>query len=273
MELAAIELYRATLDDRAADLPHREPYDYLEPAATWANAYMSAHTAGQDTLNLYDVAALAHYDLYRVMVATGNTKNLQTNASNLLNDLRDQLRLGSRLGRKGPLGLADPAGASDTVPHALGYAAEARLYDAIAPSATAFEPFARTQLDWVLGANPWGSSFVVGAGRDFPRCLAHQVANLSGSLNGTGPVLTGAVVDGPTAPADIGPLGAPDGYRRCPARGTPYRSLDGHGFRYLDDVRSSSTSEPASDFTALSLLAFAQEAAGAPRAAPLAIPG
>ena len=49
-------------------------------------------------------------------------------------------------------------------------------------------------------------------------------------------------------------------------------SLDGRGFRYLDDVRSSSTSEPADDITALSLLAFAQEAAGLPRAAPLTIP-
>ena len=55
----------------------------------------------------------------------------------------------------------------------------------------------------------------------------------------------------------IGSLGAPSGYRPCQARADLYRSLDSHGFRYLDDVRSSSTSEPADDFTALSLVAFA----------------
>jgi endoglucanase len=271
MELAAIELYLATLYIRTPDLPHREPYDYLEPASSWANAYMSSRLAGQDSLNLYDVAPLAHYDLYRVMVATGNTTDLYTNASDVIGDLRDQLRLGTRLARTGPLGLADPATPEDTVAHALGYAVEANLYAAIGGDGR-YRRFAQQQLNWVLGANPWGASFIVGAGSVFPRCLAHQVANLSGSLRGTAPILAGAVVDGPTGRRDVGPIGAPDGYRRCSARAQELAALDGHGFRYLDDVRSPSTSEPADDFVAVSLLAFAQEAAGLPRAAPLAIP-
>lgn len=271
MELAAIELYLATLYIRTPDLLHREPYDYLEPASSWADKYMSSRGAGQDSLNLYDVAPVAHYDLYRVMVATGNKTDLYTNASDLLADLRDQLRLAARLARTGPLGLADPATPEDTVAHALGYAVEARLYAAIG-GGRAYESLAEQQLGWVLGANPWGSSFVVGAGSVFPHCLAHQVANLSGSLTGAPPILEGAVVDGPTGGSYVGSLGAPDGYRHCSARAAAFASFNGRGFRYLDDVRSPSTSEPADDFVALSLLAFAQEDAGLPRAAPLTIP-
>ena len=95
----------------------------------------------------------------------------------------------------------------------------------------------------------------------FPHCLAHQVANLSGSLNGDAPILAGAVVEGPTR-WSLGSLGAHGSYRRCTAGRTTFASFDGRGFRYLDDVRSSSTSEPADDITSLSLLAFAQEAWG-----------
>lgn len=260
MELAAIELYLATRSVRTRDLPHRERYDYLEPAATWADAYMSAPDAGQDSLNLYDVSALAHSDLYRVMVATHNTTNLETNASDVLADLRDQLRLGAHLASREPFGLANPATNVDTVPHALGYAVEARLYDDLVRRPV-FAPLAQHELDWVLGANPWGTSFVVGAGSAFPRCLSHQVANLAGSPDGRGALLLGATVDGPTSARDLGPIGAPDGFRRCPARGgNAYRRFDADGLHYLDDVRSPSTSEPADDITALALVAFAQSA-------------
>ncbi len=268
MELAAIELYLASLLAHAVQIPHPNPYDYLKSASSWADGYMSSRLAGEDSLNLYDVAPLAHYDLYRAMVATGHRTDLYTNASDVLGDLHDQLRLAMKLARTGPLGLADPATPDDTVAHALGYAVEARLYDALTRS-RAYEDFAQQQLSWVLGANPWGSSFVVGAGSLFPRCLAHQVANLSGSLSSRGPILTGAVVAGPTGAGDIGSLGAPDGYRRCSARSAAYASFDGHGFRYLDDVRSSSTSEPSDDFVSLSVMAFAQEAGRRLAPAPL----
>ena len=117
------------------------------------------------------------------MLATGHTTDLYTNASDVLGDLHDQLTLASRLARTGPLGLADPATPEDTVAHALGYAAEARLYAALG-GGQAYASLARGQLDWVLGANPWGSSFIVGAGSMFPHCPSHQVANLSGSHNG-----------------------------------------------------------------------------------------
>lgn len=268
MELAAIELYLATLHYGTSDLPQTNPYRYFLAASLWADRYMSSSQAGEDALNLYDVAALAHFDLYRAMVATHHTTDLWTNASDVRGDMHDQLGLAAQLARTGPFGLADPAIPTDTVSHALGYASEARLYAAMTGDRS-FERFAEQQLSWVLGANPWGTTFVVSAGSLFPHCLSHQVANLAGSLNGTPPVLTGAVVDGPTGAGDVDPLGAPDGYRNCTALRSFYRSFDGRGFRYLDSVLSSSTSEPSDDIVALSLLAFAQESAGLPRAGAL----
>ena len=38
---------------------------------------------------------------------------------------------------------------------------------------------------------------MVGIGRRFPLCMQHQVANLSGTLDGSPPVDVGAVVNGP----------------------------------------------------------------------------
>lgn len=258
MELGAIELYIATDAGSAPDLPHQDPYDYMEPAATWADAYMSSRRAGQESLNLYDVSGVAHYDLYRVMEATGNTNDLETDAAQVLRDLHDQLALGAHLAARDPFSLGNPAGRTDTVPHALGYAIEAGLYRRLTGRA-AFDAFAQRELDWVLGDNAWGASFIVGAGSAYPRCLAHQVANLEGSLDGRGRVLAGATVDGPTAGGDVGQLGAPDGFRRCPRHGGDrLRALDGRGSRYLDDVRSPVTSEPSDDYAALALLAFTQ---------------
>jgi endoglucanase len=263
MELAAVELYLATLHGSSPDLPHQDPFVYLQDSAGWANAYMVSSTADRDSLNLYDVTALANYDLYRAMVASGHTTDLATNATNVIGDLRDQLNLAVRLAGTGALGLADPATPTDTVAHALGYAVEAHLYEALG-GGSAYRSVGERQLSWVLGANPWGSSFVVGAGSLYPHCLSHQVANLSGSLDGTRPILAGAVVDGPTGDSDVGALGAPDGFRPCSARAGAFGSLGGHGLRYLDDVRSSGTSEPSDDLAAMSLLAFAQQAAAAP---------
>jgi len=272
MALGADELYLATLKlaSRGA-LPHADPGRYLTAAGHWANAFTAGRTLQNDALNLYDVSGLADYELIAIlrtpqaqqMIAQSAGVNVPTDSRTLLADRRQELALAARLSAREPFGLADPATNVDTVPHALGYAIQARLYDEQAPTG-AYEPLAQNQLDWVLGANPWGSSFVVGAGRVFPRCLAHQVANLSGGLGGRGRILRGATVDGPTTLADLRGLGAPDGYRACPARSArdTFAGLRGRHTGYLDDVRSSSTSEPGDDYTALTLLAAAQQAAG-----------
>src|SRR5207247_1394937 len=60
----------------------------------------------------------------------------------------------------------------------------------------AYGSYSQQWLANILGANAWGSSFIVGDGSTFPHCLQHQVANLAGSLDGSPPVLAGAAVEG-----------------------------------------------------------------------------
>ena len=101
---------------------------------------------------------------------------------------------------------------------------------------------------------------MVGVGHNFPHCMQHVVANLSGSLDGRAPLVRGAVVNGPNdASLFSGGLGGRfTAMRRCPANGGDrYRALSGHGSRFVDDVRSWQTVEPALDFTAAASLAFA----------------
>ena len=266
MELGAVELYLGTLRSRdTTGLPHADPNYYLVPAGTWADQYMRSASAGKDTFNLFDVAALAHFDLVQVMVSERyrrlqliphNGIDLPTDPKALLSDMHDQLVLANRLAD--PFGLRNVATNVDTVAHALGLSIEARLYDALVRRPQ-FEQAAQDQIDWVLGRNAWGTSFVVDGGTGFPHCLAHQVANLSGALDGHPPLLTGAVVNGPTAPGGLKSLGAPDGHRAC-SHSLPAK-LDKTRMRYRDEVGSFATSEPSDDLAALSLLAFAQASA------------
>jgi endoglucanase len=273
MELGAVELYLGTQaleHDEPAGLPHSEAVYYLSPAGRWANAYITARGSGQDSLNLYDVSALADGDLARLLqtpqaryaIEEDEAVNVPTNTQALLEDRHDQLALAVRLAAREPFGLANPAMPADTVSHALGYAVQVRLYEAMGGD-HGFGGLADNQLAWVLGANAWGSSFVAGAGSVFPHCLASQIPNLSGSLDGRGRILRGATVNGPSGLGELRGLGAPSGYRRCPTRGLadPFRAMTGHGLGYLDDVRSPATSEPTDDLAALTLLAAAQMAA------------
>jgi endoglucanase len=116
--------------------------------------------------------------------------------------------------------------------------------------------------NWVLGANAWGSSFIVGAGSTFPHCMQHQVANLSGSLNGTPPIVLGATVDGPSAAANFQGVGTVSGMRACPPNGNdPFKAFSGKGARYFDNVIAWPSVEPADDYTALGIVLFAGQAA------------
>ena len=146
----------------------------------------------------------------------------------------------------------------DTVQHAFGLALEAGAYDELAGTTT-LAAFAAAQRDWALGANPWGLSFVVGAGSVFPRCLHSPVANLRGSLDGRPPILAGATVAGPAASGDLRALSLADGSRRC--RVGRYAAFSGRGARYEDAVAAAATNEPADDATALAIAALAAWAA------------
>lgn len=275
MALGAAELYLATQQLASSPtvqaqppLPHTDLGYYLSRAGQWINAYIEGPLSGEDSFNLYDVSTLAGHDIAQILrtplgQSLQRADNVPATVPALLEDRHDQLILAERLARQEPFGLANPSTNLDTVAHALGYVTEAHIYDELAGTA-AYEPFAQSQLGWVLGANAWGTSFVVGAGSVFPHCLAAQIPNLSGSLNGRGAILAGATINGPTAPANLRELGAPEGARPCPTRSSadPFRAQTGHGLAYLDNVRSPTTSEPTDDLAALTLLASAQLASG-----------
>jgi endoglucanase len=273
MELGAAELYLATRQLGGQGLPHPSPFYYAGQAGFWADAYINSPASqggvSADSLNLYDVSSVADFDLIRILRSQAyndfqklpnNGVDVPTDPTTLMRDRHDQLMLATHLAGQDPFGLANPATNVDTVPHALGYAAQARMYDDLA-GRPVFAALAHSQLAWVFGANAWGSSFIVGEGHVFPHCLAAQIPNLSGSLTGSGAILRGATVDGPNALGSLSGLGAPDGFRPCPGAGRdPFRSLTGHATGYLDDVRSSATSEPSGDYAALALMAAAQQA-------------
>jgi len=259
MELGGVELARALAADAGGTYTHASAV-YRRQAAHWADAYMGSPLAGTDTFNAFDVGALAHSELAWT-IDRWDDADLGIGRAELVTDLHDQLVLWERVARRDPFGLGDNYGDGDVAQHAFGLAWEARAYDAMART-TRFASFAQHQLDVALGANAWGSSFVVGAGTTFPHCLHHQIANLAGSLTGSGALLLGATVPGPAAAADLRGLGGtPEGARRCPVSGgNPFAPFDGRGARYLDTAAASPSVEPSDDAAALALAAFAQAA-------------
>ena len=232
---------------------------YIVDAVHWADRYAASPRNGTDSLNLYDVAALAHELLAADLAREGASAPTDVSRASMAADLRDQLRLRQR---RDPFGVAWPYRDDDVVAHALGAAVEADIATRLGAKGVA-RALAHTQRDFVLGQNAWGTSFVVGAGSLFPRCLHDPLANLAGSLNGGAPLLLGAVVPGPVAPRELAHLSLPRGYRACPAGGRdPFARYSGFGARYADRVAASPTVEPSIDLAALALLAFARQAAG-----------
>jgi hypothetical protein len=233
LEFAAVELAlagRALNDPRAAQ--------WQTAAEQWATAYLDSDTRG--TLGLADVSALAHADLARI--STGPLRD------RLVGDLARQLDEGMTRAAADPFGAGAVYTEFDSVPHALGLVITAGLHRDVTGD-DHYAVFGTAQRNWVLGANAWGSSFVVGAGSTFPRCPEHQGSNLTGTL------LTGAVVNGPNAAGQFAELNAFEGMKPCAVEG--FEPFDGHDARYLDHVGAWQSVEAAIDFTSTGLLAFA----------------
>jgi glycosyl hydrolase family 9/cellulase-like Ig domain-containing protein len=219
--------------------------------AAWITEGFRWARPSEDTLNLYDVSALAHAELLRANRADGGPFE----EARLLGYLRAQLRHAARRARRDPFRAAVTYDDFDAAPHAFGIAATAALYHQLTGDAR-YAALGTAQRNWALGANAWGASLMIGVGSRDPRCPQHVVANLNGTRTRT---LVGAVVNGPndrTLFADgLGEFF--DEGRTCPRGRDRYRAFTGHGSRYVDDVRSWQTVEPAIDFTAVAALAFA----------------
>jgi endoglucanase len=240
------------LADEATGAPAARLRADLTTAARWARAYIAqGHPADGDTFNLYDDGAVAEAELLQAMQQAGI---YPVSPGALLGDLAAQLRTGEAQAKGDPFALGTQLGQADASPHAFGLFITNALYQKYGGSSQ-FESFAQQQLNFALGANGWGSSFVVGAGTVFPHCMQSEIANLAGSLTGTGDIQLGATTDGPSDPANFVGLGTVSGMRACSAgRFAPYNTKTA---AYEDNVVSWPSVEPADDYTANSLLAFA----------------
>jgi hypothetical protein len=251
MEFGAAELSlaaKALGDERAAD--------WQRQAVHWAKEYIASDAKG--TLGVGDVSALAHADLLTLLRADGADGADAATVADVKGDLRRQLDSGVGRAAKDPFRAGAEYTDFDSVPHTFGLVATARIY-AKATGEHRYDAFAAQQRGWALGANPWGSTFMIGAGEVYPHCPEHQLANLGGSLDGKGDILRGAVVNGPNAADKLGELNTFPTMKNCssdPGTGGAWTDFDGHKARFVDDVGAWQTVEPSIDFTSTALLAF-----------------
>jgi endoglucanase len=255
LELGATELADALAPGRPlpGGLAQTKASFYLEQAALWAKQYIAHEGTRGEPLNLYDVSGLAHYELIRALRAGGATSGLAIGEGQLLGNLRGELGEALAEGASDPFGFGFPWNAADTASHGDGLSVMASELASLTGEG-GYIALAARWLGNVLGANAWGSSFIIGDGSVFPHCPQHQVANLVGSLDGSPPVLAGAVVEGPSDERSTGRL---SGMRSCSIKGTAsFARFDSRAV-YADNVQSFTTTEPAIDLTASSLLAFA----------------
>jgi endoglucanase len=267
LELGATELAIALSDKSRLPgrLAHTEPLFYLRQAASWASAYIAQSGAQGEGLNLYDVSGLAHVELVRAIRQEDDPSGLAVTEADLLGDLAHKLEVASAQAQRDPFGFGFPWDEADTVSHGDGLSVMASAYDELTGTQT-YRTYSERWLGNVLGANAWGSSFIIGDGSVYPDCPQHQVANIVGSLDGSPPVLAGAVVEGPSNEKSKGKL---PGMRPCPARGgNSFAHFDNKAV-YKDNVQSYTNTEPAIDLTASSMLAFSWQIA---QAAPLPTP-
>jgi endoglucanase len=250
------------LADEATCAPAAQLRADLATAARWARAYIAqGHPADGDTFNLYDNGAVAEAELLQAMRQASQADGFKPVIAlrTLLDDMAAQLRTGEDWAKGDPFALGTQLGPSDAAPHAFGLFITDALYQEYGGSGR-YQAFAQQQLNFALGANAWGSSFVVGAGTVFPHCMQSEIANLAGSLTGSGNIQLGAATDGPSSPANFVGLGTVSGMHACSAGN--FAPFDTKTAAYEDNVVSWPSVEPADDYTADSLLAFALSAAG-----------
>jgi endoglucanase len=281
MELGATELYVALQSangDLPPGLPVTNPTTYLTDAAQYASNYITKiYDKGyEDTLNLYDVSGLAHFELYRALGVAGNPGGLAVNQSTMLTALENQMNVAITQSGKDVWGFGVPWQNGDTTSHGAGLAVMASELYYLTGTAS-YNTDSQKWLANILGANSWGSSFIVGDGSTFPNCIQHQVANLVGALDGTSggtPILWGAASEGPANAASAGYL---SGMNPCPANGVDtFAIFNGNDGAYnsskvavyKDNVQSYSTTEPAIDLTSTSFLMWSWRIAGSPNSLP-----
>jgi len=279
MELGATELFFALksaegAEDLPAALPSYDPAYYLRRATEFARSYIkNIYDAGYtDTLNLYDVSGLAHFELYRALDVAGETGGLAMSKAGIRRQLLRQVDDAIALAAADSWGFGYVWSYGDDTSHGAGLSVMASEAYYLTLSER-YDIYSQRWLANILGANAWGSSFIVGAGSTFPNCIQHQVANLAGALDGTSggtPVLWGAATEGPGGYATSGVV---DGMILCPANGIDtFKIFNGNDdvfdasrvAVYRDNMQSYTTTEPAIDLTATSFLMWSWRLAHRP---------
>ena len=279
MELGAAEIYLALQTaqkegDTPSGLRETDATFYIKEGARFADCYINhIYKPGYaDTLNLYDISGLAHFEFYRALQAAGNPEGLQVTQASIRQQLLNQTDAAIRQSASDPWGFGVPWSAGDTTSHGAGLSVMASEAYSLTHNIR-YDIYSRRWLANILGANSWGSSFIVGDGSTFPNCIQHQVANLAGALDGTSggtPILWGAATEGPDSYTTSGTL---DGMALCPANGVDtFARFNGNGGAYdpsqtalfQDNVQSYSTTEPGIDLTATSFLMWSWRMAGEP---------
>jgi endoglucanase len=259
---AARSVYELGLTHRA--VVTTEPRDFY-PESTWeddmawgaATLYRTtgepkylrealefAHSAGaaNEPASVYNTHALAHATLYPYAPESDRQK------------LREYLRTDADLAREragNPYGLATPY-VWGTAEAAAGAALNCLLYarcNDIGDNED-YLAVARHNRDFILGCNPFGISYLIGAGTHYPLFPHHQLANLKQME------LRGALVGGPAAhdvfqhekivftERQSGMVSGPP----------PADDLDDEVAVYHDAVQDYVTNEPAIDYTVKFLL-------------------
>ena len=291
LELGAAEIALALeAGTPPAGLPHAAAAYYLHNtsntgAGDWAAKYLSSYYATTsctinnksnlpircaqfypDTMNNDDVSGLAHYELYQAMNATAPVTGMKVTASALVQNMHDQLAFWAA--NPHPFGEAYNF---DNAPayHGLGAVFMTALYDELPPPSddpSTFQDLASRQLDYVLGANAWGTSFVIGAGSTFVQCPQNLPANINGSLDGGTPVLIGGIVTGGhDDPSEVdttqhfGDDPAEPYEHTCDRQTSQFNAPDAV---FFDNAANAESTEPAINFTITGTLAFAAAAGG-----------
>ena len=279
MQMGALQMHRLELRQGVGSAAA----EWLAEACDYASRYIADAGDGIGSFNLYDLGALAHFELVQTLRAVGSdlpaacagleAKALGNLEDGLSADLEHSRKTASVFGRA-----CHDCG--DFTPFVMGIAVSSRFHQLLTGSEK-YSQMAAAQRHFVLGANSWGASFVVGAGQAFPWCLQHQVANLAGSLNGSGAVLLGGVVDGPSTDGPgsrrtsrrRGRAEAGDGdwWRDC--KHDVYKDLGVEDLHYNDIIDAWWSTEPADDYTAMGLMLWAQLLASTADSEPFHMPG
>jgi len=170
MELGATELYFALEGGNLpAGLPVTDPLAYLKDAAKYARGYVhNVYNKNMgDTLNLLDVSGLAHFELYRAIVKAGNPAGLSVSESWIRGQFLHQVKVAIEQAETDAWDFGEAWENGDVTSHGTGLSVMAS--EAYWVTHTPYyKAYAQRWLGNILGANSWGSSFIVGDGITFP---------------------------------------------------------------------------------------------------------